>query len=82
MTKVFPSIERVTGASEAAAEDFYDLQRSSKNNTCRVVAYAISQLRFDLITLKLEIQAMSHAMSSESLTNQVECTTSPTMDFY
>ena len=64
LTKVFPSIEKVTGASEAAAEDFYDLQRSSKNNTCSVVAYAISQLRFDLITLKLESQAMSHAMSS------------------
>ena len=29
-----------------------------------VVAYAISQLRFDMITLKLESHAVSHAMSS------------------
>ena len=29
-----------------------------------VVAYAISQLHFDMITLKLESHAVSHAMSS------------------
>ena len=56
-----------------------------------VVAYAISQLRFDMITLKLESHAVSHARRSafvlvkkrnlESLTNKVECT-SAAMDFH
>ena len=68
MTKVFPSIERVTGASEAAAEDFYNLQRPSKNNTCRVVAYAISNLRFDRITLKVEGNVLSHIYGIKKVT--------------
>ena len=76
---------QVRGASEAATEHFIIYKG--------VVAYAISQLRFDMITLKLESHAVSHAMSSafvlvkkrnlESLTNkvQVECT-SAAMDFH
>ena len=58
-----------------------------------MAACAISHSRFDLITLKVESHAVSHAMSSafvlvkkrnlESLTNkvQVECT-SAAMDFH
>ena len=47
---------RVRGASEAATEHLYNLQRSGC--LCNL------QLRFDMITLKLESHAVSHAMSS------------------